>query len=90
MKFQLPDWLKKFKLAKPGTAAFEKAFQERLAALKAKGMDTSQLEIFRTMLKNHCNRHDSSEELPSFLQSLGLEKPNTQDPVKLKEWGPTP
>ncbi|MDQ7781060.1 MAG: hypothetical protein RDV41_15295, partial [Planctomycetota bacterium] len=86
VKFQLPEWLKKLKLAKPGTEAFEKAFQERLAALKAMGMDTSKLEKFRQMLKNHCNRLDSPEELPTFLQSLGLEKPNTQDPAKLKEW----
>lgn len=86
VNFQMPDWLKKLNLPKPGTKEFEAAFQKRLAALKAKGIDTSKLEALRTILRNHCNRLDSPEELPTFLQSLGLAKPNTNDPAKLKEW----
>lgn len=84
--FQMPDWLKKLNLPKPGTARFEKEFQDRLAALKARGVDTSKLEAFRKILQNRCGRLDSPEELPSFLQSLGLTKPNSQDPAALKEW----
>ncbi len=84
--FQMPDWLKKLNLPKPGTARFEKEFQDRLAALKARGVDTSKLEAFRKILQNRCGRLDSPEELPSFLQSLGLTKPNSQDPATLKEW----
>ncbi|MBI5368014.1 MAG: carboxypeptidase regulatory-like domain-containing protein [Planctomycetes bacterium] len=87
-KFQMPDELKKLKIPKPGTKEFAEAFAKRLAALKAQGVDTSQLEKLRQILQNRCNRVDSPAELPSFLQSLGIEfgykaKPN---PAELAEW----
>lgn len=84
--FQMPDWLKKLNLPKPGTAEFEKALQDRLAALRARGVDTSKLEAFRRILLNRCGRLDSPEQLPTFLQSLGLAKPDTQDPAALQAW----
>ena len=87
-KFNMPDALKKLNIPKPGTKEFEAAFQKRIAALKAKGVDTSQLEKLRTILQNRCNRVNMPEELPSFLQSLGIQfgykaKPN---PSELAEW----
>lgn len=86
VKFQLPDWLKKLKLPKPGTPEFEAAFKKQMDKLKVSGVDTSGLEKFRDLLRNHCKRLDSPGELPTFLQSLGLTEMPKDDPVKLKEW----
>lgn len=88
VKFQMPDQLKKLNIPKPGTKEFEEAFQKRIAALKARGVDTSQLEKLRQILKNRCNRVDMPTELPDFLQSLNIQfgykaKP---DPAELAEW----
>jgi hypothetical protein len=88
VKFQMPDWLKKLNVPKPGSKEFEEMFNKRLAALKAKGMDTSQLEKMRSILQNRCKRLDSPAELPDFLQALGFQfgykaKPN---PSELAEW----
>ena len=88
VKFQLPDWLKKLNLPKPGSKEFEAAFQKKLAELKAKGIDTSKLEALRKVLQNRCNRLNMPEELPDFLQSLGFQfgyKPKA-NPAELAEW----
>lgn len=88
VKFTMPDWLKKMYLPKPGSKEFEAMFQKRLAALKAQGMDTSQLEKLRNILRNRCNRADMPTELPSFLESLGFSfgyKPKA-NPAELAEW----
>ena len=88
VKFDMPDWLKKLYLPKPGTKEFEEMMQKRLAALKAKGVDTTQLEKLRNILKSRCNRADMPAELPSFLESLGFQfgyKPKG-NPAELAEW----
>jgi len=88
VKFNMPDWLKKLYLPKPGSKEFEEMFQKRLASLKAKGVDTSQLEKLRSILKARCNRADMPSELPSFLESLGFQfgyKPKA-NPADLAEW----
>ncbi|MCC7494765.1 MAG: hypothetical protein IT204_20580 [Fimbriimonadaceae bacterium] len=86
VKFALPEWLMRLKLPKPGTAEFDKALQARLADLRARGIDTSAIEKLRTILQNRCNRLDSPEELPTFLQSLGFGEPPQGDPAALKAW----
>lgn len=88
VKFQMPDWLKKLDLDKPGSPEFEAAFKKKLAELKAKGVDTTQIEKLRGILQNRCNRLNMPEELPDFLQSLGIQfgyKPKA-NPAELAEW----
>jgi hypothetical protein len=88
VKFDMPDWLKKLNVPKPGSKEFEAMFNKRLAALRAKGMDTSQLEKIRNILQNRCKRLDSPTELPDFLQALGFQfgyKPRP-NPSELADW----
>jgi hypothetical protein len=84
----MPDWMKKLNVPKPGSKEFEEMFQKRIAALKARGMDTSQLEKIRSILQARCKRLDSPAQLPGFLESLGFNfgyKPKG-NPAELAEW----
>jgi hypothetical protein len=84
--FQLPDWLKRLNLPKPGTKEYEAMVKKLLAHLKARGYDTSKLEKFQEALLRRIGRMEGPDELPGFLESLGLAGPKPKDPKELEAW----
>ncbi|MBN1422178.1 MAG: hypothetical protein JXP34_25615, partial [Planctomycetes bacterium] len=86
VRFRLPDWVMRRNIPKPGTAEFERRMQELLAALRARGIDTTKIEAFWQMLRRRAGQVEQGGELPSFLQSLGLTGPTPADPRALAAW----
>ena len=86
VNFQLPDWLMRLNLPKPGTPEFDAAVAKQLAALSARGIDTTAFEKLRDILKRQALTLQSMEQLPTFLQSLGLARPNKEDAESLRRW----
>ena len=70
--FRLPDWLMRKNLPAPGTEAYKKMVQELLAQLRADGFDTSGLERFQRHLERACMQLEPTEEMPGWLESVGL------------------
>ncbi len=84
--FQLPDWLKRLNLPKPGTKEYDAMVKKLLAHLKARGYDTSALERFQAAILKRIGRMEGPDELPGFLESLGLVGPKPKDPKELEAW----
>lgn len=89
VKFQLPDWLKKLDLPKPGTKEFDEMAKKLLQQLRDRGIDTAAFERFQETLIKRVARLEHPDELPTFLQSLGLvsmPKPSPDDVEANKRW----
>ena len=87
--FQLPDWLKKLDLPKPGTKEYDEMARKMLQNLRDRGIDTSAFERFQEALIRRARMLESPDELPSFLQSLGLAsmtKPSPGDVEATERW----
>ena len=88
VKFQMPDWLRKKKLPRPGTKEFTELERKLLEALRAQGIDTSKLENFQGSLLRRIATMEQPGELPGFLESLGLVKtrPSGLSKAELEVW----
>ena len=89
VKFQLPDWLKKLNLPKPGTKEYDEMVKKLLQQLRDRGIDTGPFERFQAALIKRAGRLEHPDELPTFLQSLGLAsmpKPSPDDVEANKRW----
>ena len=89
VKFQLPDWLKKLDLPKPGTKEYDEMVKKLLQHLRDRGIDTAAFERFQDALIRRAGRLEHPDELPTFLQSLGLTsmpKPSPDDVEANKRW----
>lgn len=87
--FQLPDWLKKLDLPKPGVKEYDDMVNKLLQHLRDQGIDTAPFERFQNSLIRRARMLESPGELPSFLQSLGLAsmpKPSPEDAEATKRW----
>ena len=89
VKFQLPDWLKKLDLPKPGTKEYDEMVKKLLQHLRDRGIDTAAFERFQEALIRRAGLLEHPDELPTFLQSLGLAsipKPSPEDVEATKRW----
>jgi len=85
-KFRLPDWLKRKNLPKPGTKEYDAMLKTLLDQMRARGIDTSKLERFQEALVRRCRGLKGPDDLPGFLESLGLAGPKPDDPAAEKVW----
>ncbi len=86
VKFQLPDWLKRLNLPKPGTAEYDAMVAKLLQRMKEQGMDTAPFERFQEALRRKAKGLQAPDELPGFLESLGLASAKPQNPAELQAW----
>jgi len=88
VKFQLPDWLKKKDLSKykPGSKEYNDMVAKLLDQLKRQGIDTGPFERFQQALLRKARGLQGPDELPGFLESLGLSGPAPKDEAGLKAW----
>jgi hypothetical protein len=87
--FRLPDWLKKLDLPKPGTKEYDELIKKLLKRLRDQGIDTGPFERFQEALIRRARMLESPEELPGFLQSLGLAsmpRPSPEDAEATRRW----
>ncbi|MBI2923077.1 MAG: hypothetical protein HYY18_18640 [Planctomycetes bacterium] len=84
-RFQLPAWLKKLKLDKPGTPEYDAAVKNLLEKYRKSGIDTSALEKFQQALRRRAGSLQMPDELPGFFESLGLAGPKPKNEAELKE-----
>ncbi|HRW00010.1 MAG TPA: hypothetical protein P5201_15525, partial [Aminobacteriaceae bacterium] len=56
VKFQLPDWLKKLDLPKPGTKEYDEMVKKLLQHLRDRGIDTAAFERFQDALIRRAGR----------------------------------
>ncbi len=86
MPFQLPEWLKLIDLPEPGSAEYEAMIGKLLQRLRDQGIDTAAFEQFHQALRRRAGRLDSPDELPGWLESLGLAGPAPKNESELKAW----
>ncbi|MBI2931258.1 MAG: hypothetical protein HYY16_06375 [Planctomycetes bacterium] len=86
VKFQLPDWLKRKNLPKPGTEEYRRMITRLLTDLQMRGFSTKALEQFQAAMERRCKGLQGPHELPGFFESLGLDRPKSYDPAELERW----
>lgn len=88
VRFQLPDWLRKKDLSKykPGSKEYNDMVAKLLEQLKRQGIDTGPFERFQQALLRKARGLQGPDELPGFLESLGLSGPAPKDEAGLKAW----
>jgi hypothetical protein len=84
--FRLPDWIMKINLPKPGTKEYEEMEQRLLHCLHAKGINTGSFERFQKTLIQKARTLEGPEQLPGFLESVGLSGPAPVDEAGRKKW----
>lgn len=93
--FQLPDWLKRLNLPKPGTEKYEAMVAKMLQRLRDQGIDTAPFERFHEALRRRAGRLDAPEDLPpdtwtgmyeSWLRSMNITGPPPRNEAELRAW----
>ncbi len=85
-RFTLPDWVRRKKLPRPGTAEYDRLVKRYLAALRSRGYDTRAIERFQRYLIRMVSRLEQPGRLPGFLESIGFSEPKPEDPGELARW----
>lgn len=84
--FQLPEWLRRKNLPKPGTKEFDAMVKRLLSEMRAAGYDTSHLERFQKRLLDRISMLEQPGEVPGWLESFALWESDEDDSESLKAW----